>query len=293
MTATAIKTEAFPKLASLPVCLSENLYRLVSLWDIVKTFKVDELFRAVRELRNTAEMLNSEINQGYRKPLLSSLESKVRECQRICNDLDLPMSGIRISKALGAFVALGSLSPKGCQEAAEKLQMDVAITIEDELSLRLFFQVSPEKAAFYQRAEPFGIEVADSFPSASFDIEEANKCYALARNTACVMHSMRVIEAGLALFAPTLNVNTSHKDWGRIISETEKSVQSIESSPSKPPNWKDDREFNFQCIADFRIFKNAWRNASMHGRGKYGDEEAMDIMNRVRSFTGTSGTARR
>lgn len=151
----------------------------MSLWDIVKAFKVDELFRAVRELRNTAEMLNSEINPGYRAPLLSSLESKVGECQRICIDLDLPMSSIRISKVLSAFFTLGSLSAEGCQEAADKIQTDISIIIEDELSLRLFFQVSPEKAAIYQRTEPFGSEVDDCFPSASFDIAEANKCYAL------------------------------------------------------------------------------------------------------------------
>lgn len=101
---------------------------------------------------------------------------------------------------------------------------------------------------------------------------------------------MRVLEVGLALFAPTFQVTTQHKDWGKILAEIESKATAFEKSATKPDNWKDDREFYFQCIADFKVFKNAYRNASMHGRSKYGDEEAIDIMNRVRSFMQTLAT---
>ncbi len=155
------------------------------------------------------------------------------------------------------------------------------------ISLCRHFTQSNYKSKYYSAIEPFGADVAERFPSATFDIEEASRCYSLGRPTACVMHSMRVLEVGLSMFAPVFDVDTKHKDWGSILGEIEKSVRAIEVSQNKPPNWKDNREFYSQCISDFKIFKNAWRNASMHGRGKYGEEEALDIMNRVRSFMQT------
>jgi hypothetical protein len=69
--------------------------------------------------------------------------------------------------------------------------------IDLELESILCLRIAPEKVKFYQETKGFGENVANRFPSAAFDIEEAGKCYACNRNTACVMHLARAVEVGL------------------------------------------------------------------------------------------------
>jgi hypothetical protein len=53
--------------------------------------------------------------------------------------------------------------------------------------------------------------VTTNFSSTSFDIEEAGKCFATGRNTATVMHLMRVMEIGLKAAAIGMNVPDPEK----------------------------------------------------------------------------------
>ena len=78
--------------------------------------------------------------------------------------------------------------------------------LKDELSEREFLYVSPTKVSFYKDPMLFGKGVNDSFPHAIDDIEEAGKCLALGQGTACVLHTMRVLETGLKVMASGLNI---------------------------------------------------------------------------------------
>ena len=68
-------------------------------------------------------------------------------------------------------------------------------------------------AAFQRSLTLFGTEVAARFPRAIVDIEEAGKCFALGRFTACVFHLMRVVEAGLAAISRSLNIVKHSPTW--------------------------------------------------------------------------------
>ena len=74
---------------------------------------------------------------------------------------------------------------------------------EDELRLRLFFALSPSRIEYFRKPELFGESVAEKFPGASLDIEEAGNCYALDRLTACIFHLMRVIRGVCAHWLKT------------------------------------------------------------------------------------------
>jgi hypothetical protein len=76
----------------------------------------------------------------------------------------------------------------------------------DELMGREFLYVRPEMVGYYDQPMLFGKEVNDRFPLAIDDIEEAGKCLALFRGTACVLHTMRVMEAGLRVLGKSLNI---------------------------------------------------------------------------------------
>jgi hypothetical protein len=78
--------------------------------------------------------------------------------------------------------------------------------LKDELIEREFFYVPPAKVPFYTDAMLFGKGVNDRFPQVIDDIEEAGKSLALGRGTACVLHTMRVLETGLKVMAKGLDI---------------------------------------------------------------------------------------
>jgi hypothetical protein len=94
----------------------------------------------------------------------------------------------------------------------------------DEMEGRVLMVMHPQHEALYEAKEPlFGREVFDAFPSAHYDISEAGSCLAVGRATACVMLSMRVMEAGLATLAATLNIHKQN-DWGAYLRKIEKEL---------------------------------------------------------------------
>ena len=76
---------------------------------------------------------------------------------------------------------------------------------EDELRLRLFFTLSPNRMGYYRKSDLFGESVAEKFPGASLDIEEAGNCYALDRLADC---------CAFAKLAPQTNTRSSAKYRG-------------------------------------------------------------------------------
>ena len=67
--------------------------------------------------------------------------------------------------------------------------------------------MQPRNVPYYETRPLFGPDVFNNFSSANDDIDEAGKCLALGRGTACVMHLMRVLEVGLAALASALGAN--------------------------------------------------------------------------------------
>lgn len=64
--------------------------------------------------------------------------------------------------------------------------------LEDELSTTVVYQVPKEKVA-YLHPDLFGLEVSNRFHSASYDVEQAGKCFAFGRDTVVFQeHSPRV-----------------------------------------------------------------------------------------------------
>jgi hypothetical protein len=276
----------FSERAALPVCLPpwrENPYRLVSLWDLVKDFHASELLASVRLIINTAGIcFDSPQNPGYHLAQVANLAKELGNCQTICERLDLPMSALHASqlkKQVEEFAVMMDT------KVTERMAATLGVTIENELSLRAFFAVSPEKTKFYNdTVDPFGAVVSGAFPSASFDATEANRCYALSRSTACVFHLMRVLEIGLTVFATRFNVPSSHTNWHNIIEGIEKAVRDMPNDPQRSPDWKDQQEFFSQAASYFMIVKDAWRNYTAHMRGKYTEEEAETMLINVRGF---------
>lgn len=170
--------------------------------------------------------------------------------------------------------------PKVSHESILSCSEDLSSRIADALSATLVYQISPERTR-YMKAELFGPEVAARFPSAQTDIEDAGKCLAFQRGTACVFHLMRVMEAALKVVARPLGIPYA-PSWESYISQITRKID--EKHRHKGVQWKKDEPFFKELLGDFHGVKIGWRNPTMHIVRRYEPEEAEEILIAVRGF---------
>jgi hypothetical protein len=161
---------------------------------------------------------------------------------------------------------------------------------DDCEGVRLLY-VSPVLERFY--FEPTGAykeSVITNFPEVKVDVEEAGKCLALERFTACVYHAMRIAEHGLRSLAGDLGIDLGKADkstWGQIIQECEHKIKADMQSISLSKRTKEQQErlqFYSDAAIQMRYFKDAWRDDVAHVRATYTQEQAQIIYDSVRHF---------
>lgn len=159
--------------------------------------------------------------------------------------------------------------------------VDVRTRIQDELANVLLFCVPSDVSKYYAPKEPlFGQPVQERFTLASFEIDEAGKCLAFGRSTACVFHLMRVLDIGLTKLCEILNVQNPKANWGTVFKQLEEKIRAMPDTK----NPEDEKTYYSAALAHLYNVKDAWRNHVSHGREKYTEEEALGIYNSVRSF---------
>jgi hypothetical protein len=134
---------------------------------------------------------------------------------------------------------------------------------------------------------PFGKKVLDNFPAASYGVEEAAKCLALNRYTACVMHLMRVNEVGLKAYGTSLNVmaqiTQAQANWGMVLRIAGDEIQRLNKSSDR--TWTPEkRAFFEETHAYLHAVRVAWRNRSMHADQKYDLPRAERIFEAVKDW---------
>lgn len=161
---------------------------------------------------------------------------------------------------------------------------DLFLRMRDELELTPCFILESSRGRFYEPDDPlFGAAVASHYPSAYQEIEEAGKCLALGRSTACVFHLMRTMEVGVRAVANGLRIpdptKPAEKNWGVIIRKIREAIVARQ-------RWrrKADKAFYEEAVASLDAVKNPWRNATMHVEKTYTEEEAENIFYIVRGF---------
>jgi hypothetical protein len=193
---------------------------------------------------------------------------------------ELEKLGLRLTK-LSADRFAESLPDLTGDQAYNAFE-DLFQRFQDEVHEIRFFYIDRQKMEYFGLAAAFGADVAKNFPSAEYDIQEAANCFALSRHTATVTHSMRALEAGLGALAGALKVKRSGRGWGSDLKILEDAWQKKLKAKPGPRAWE--RTFFAQAFADFRYFADAWRNHAMHASARYGEQEAEQVFEHVRSF---------
>ena len=138
------------------------------------------------------------------------------------------------------------------------------------------------KPELYRKINPFGIRVTERFPSSILDIEEASKCLALERGTACVFHLGRATERVMHEWLGILKVAfPPDRSWQATLNEVNRAVDSMPTATEPERTRKSEMH---QAATNLYNVKHAWRNNVMHPRESYTPEEAEEVYGAAKSL---------
>jgi hypothetical protein len=193
-----------------------------------------------------------------------------------CEAVELRLCCDQIERLQKSFVS-------GCK-AREiiRLWADLKNRITDELNGRITLSIPRGDAEQYQNVTPFGVKVAEKFERALTDMQEASKCLALDRPTACVFHLMRVMEYAVQRFGKKLGVKlTDTKTWQKILNELNAPIKQMPEQSTREKKRKEDYAALHAHLFNVKL---AWRNPVMHPKATYTPAEARDVFNHVDTF---------
>lgn len=273
--------------------LSPSHTRIWSLWDMLE-FKSADFYRAVAILQRAQgrvqeitqqpptakfaknEKLNTQAKKGLRDRC-TEIKSHllVLEAEVTCKLVDRLIARTKDKK-----------KPLTWGDAYDFLN-HVDSRLRDELSLHRVFVLEKEKEKFFQPKEPlFGKNFEAKFPTGAAELDEAAKCFALGRPTACVFHLMRLMECGLKSTAACLSnpppTSGSDRNWGNIL----QNIKDAREVKTKGNAWINtaDKEFFADAFASLDAVRVAWRNTTMHVEKNYTDDQAEHVLIAVKGF---------
>ena len=167
---------------------------------------------------------------------------------------------------------------------------EVNWSIGRDLADKEFLCLLENEAEYYDEPNLFGPQVRRSFPDATKEITEAGNCYATGNYTACVFHLMRAVEHGARAMVKALRVRRrlSHPvelcQWGELLTAMEHGLRTTATGRRKSVAVSEKSEFFNHAVAQFRNFKDAWRNNVAHTKKRYKPGETKDILDNTRQF---------
>lgn len=189
--------------------------------------------------------------------------------ERACEPLGLTSTLAQIARVKPIFL---QGSPSIPLDDFGREVIEVQIRLNDELKARTLFLLTVEGAGYFADHH-FSPSIIERFPDASFDIDEAGKCYALERSTACVFHLMRVTELGLQEIARLLGMTDFQPTWEPIIRKIDNELK----AKYEDRKFKGSSELLANISTHVHAVKMAWRNRTMHVDKKHTMEEAREI----------------
>ncbi len=189
----------------------------------------------------------------------------------------LPRSADILLEWIGKDVRSRNLTP-------DVVMAELQRSIERELRANIFLHVDGKRREYLEGKDLFGENVSAAFPSASYDIEEAGKCFALCRYTACVFHLMRVLEIGLDALKKITGLTAFSPTWKVALDQIAKSVTNKPEKDKTAEERSRDR-FILDAVHYLQTVKDATRNPVVHTPARtYTEETALEVYVAMRAF---------
>jgi hypothetical protein len=216
---------------------------------------------------------NALLSDRYEQEMLPNLE-------KLGEELDI--INARMTAASVRRLAHRLQSKKCTQGELIDLVGDIDRRLRDELELVHLYVLDENKIKYFAPAQVlYDQAVIDKFPLAIPDIEDAGKCLSFLQSTACVFHSMRVMEIGLKALAQLLGIPYA-PSWESYLKQINTKIG--EQHQNKTPEWKADEPLFRDLSGDLQTTKIAWRNPTMHIVRRYEPDEAEEIFRAVKGF---------
>jgi hypothetical protein len=202
----------------------------------------------------------------------NGLRADLTEVIALCKTLELPVSVNLLTQRMNDLPQTGR-------------EYDVLMdALKSELEGKLFLFVPSGRSKYYQWHGILSAEAKTSFPSAHTELMEAGNCVATGAYTACVFHCMRALEHGLRALAKNVRKKFDVQNWQNIIEQIESAISHHGKTLRKGLAKSKKLQFLSAAAKEFTYFKDGWRNHVSHNRASYNEEEALVILNHVRSF---------
>jgi hypothetical protein len=160
--------------------------------------------------------------------------------------------------------------------------------LEDELTRKIILYIPHDDMKFYANPEKWFPETLISFPSATYDAKEACRCYALERYTACVYHSMAVLQVGLYALSGDVGISLKFPvdlaTWGDILRKIEAKIAPYADLPRGDSLRERYDNLYSGAASHFRYLKDGWRDHVAHMREVYDPNKAHTALSHVRDF---------
>lgn len=259
-------------------------YQLVSLWAMLERHAFS-FYIVGRNLRTFSKYVAEHRD--------ADIEATVKWINEFLPDIRSRCSQLALTSAIDGLDRLdkiiaereNSVKSVGLAKAMESLYyaiFELEHRVEDDLKRKTVIYVPGDRADLYQNPTKGWESTITTFGVTTSDVEEAGRCYALGRPTACVYHLMKVTEAGLQALASKLDpaIDTS-KSWGEIEPKVSEAVKKLPRGTGDEIHRKS--EYNKVATHLFHV-RWAWRNDTMHPKSSYSEDEAFDILGKVRVF---------
>lgn len=180
--------------------------------------------RAATEIARMRQVLNGVENSSEKDAVLepSTVDNLKPKVVTLYHEVD--QIGAKLA-CVSADRFYGYLCEVPCvvtfSEVAQALR-DIESRFADHLGFVKLFVIPEERAVLFQGADKLlSHQAAALFPSIWFDCEEAAKCLCLGRPSACVFHTMRMLEIAIGSFAKRLEIDdpvkASDRNWGNML----------------------------------------------------------------------------
>jgi hypothetical protein len=168
-----------------------------------------------------------------------------------------------IAAAMTAEKLISLVTEKRCTyEEYNELLEELYGRIKDELNGQYFLSLSAAEANRFEEWGRGWEQILERFPAILRDVEEMNKCFALARYTASMFHALHVAEWGAIYLGDYIGVSDSKKGWA----PTEKKLREIIKGghPNLPIALQGNFTFLEQMHREIDSMILAWRHKVDH-----------------------------
>jgi hypothetical protein len=194
----------------------EGPLHLWSVLDFMRAIELHQFSETVRYLVNIAARAG-DVGESFTRQVayLQQITKHLDSLSCLCGKCGLPMT----EKAIGPLREVVDLQMNGAQVNFSSIWMGVnviATRLEDELSLREFFELEPGQAQRFKNPLKDWEVIVARFPTIRQNVEESSKCFALERYGAAVFHVLQVAEYGVIQLAKLLEVEGDKPGWASL-----------------------------------------------------------------------------